>query len=318
MQAVIVAAGRGTRLQPITPYYSKAMVPILGVPMVERVMDRLAVAGVSEFILVVNPADEAIQTHFRRQSRLTARVCVACQPSPLGMANALSHAAPLIRDNFALSACDILVPDQDIGHLLALWRETPNLNGLLTVMPVERERLSGGGAVELDGFWVTRIVEKSISDQMTCDIASVPLYCFTPRILNYLDVLSPSIRGEYELQDAIQMLIDQSGQVGSLKIKQCLALTSTADLLSIVRHHLAQNREQWPDLATSNTRDDSCLIPPYHIDRSAHIGTACTIGPFVAIERECYVGNGATIQNALLMPGAVVADGQIVTDQVVG
>ena len=89
MQGVTLAAGKGSRLQPITLTRSKAMVPILGKPVVERVMEDLAANGVDDFILVVSPDDRYITRYFRRESELNADVRFVYQPERLGMANAL-------------------------------------------------------------------------------------------------------------------------------------------------------------------------------------------------------------------------------------
>ncbi len=74
MQGVILAAGKGSRLHPITVGRSKAMVPILGKPIVERVMEMLAENGIDDFILVVSPGDRDIVRYFNRESKLDAEV----------------------------------------------------------------------------------------------------------------------------------------------------------------------------------------------------------------------------------------------------
>jgi len=93
MQAVILAAGKGSRLHPITTNRSKAMLPILGKPIVERVMEHLANNGIGDFILVVSPDDTQITRYFHRESQLDADVRFAYQPQRLGMADALRCAS---------------------------------------------------------------------------------------------------------------------------------------------------------------------------------------------------------------------------------
>ena len=109
MQGIILAAGRGTRLKPITLTRSKAMVPIVGKPIVERVMDDLVANGVDDLILVISPDDKEIVAHFAHNSEIGASVRFVHQAERLGMAHALQCAAPLIYDDFVLTACDNLV-----------------------------------------------------------------------------------------------------------------------------------------------------------------------------------------------------------------
>ena len=106
MQAVILAAGKGTRLEPLSLTRSKAMMPIVGKPIVERVMEDIAAQGVADFILIVSPEDREIVDYFQTKSRLDVRVRFVEQPERRGMAHALGYAAPLVRENFILSACD--------------------------------------------------------------------------------------------------------------------------------------------------------------------------------------------------------------------
>src|SRR5512136_2242620 len=98
MQGVILAAGKGSRLQHITLRRSKAMLPILGKPIVERVMLDQAANGIEDFILVVSPDDRDITHYFRVESTIQAEVRFVYQPQRLGMANALTCAAPLIKE----------------------------------------------------------------------------------------------------------------------------------------------------------------------------------------------------------------------------
>jgi NDP-sugar pyrophosphorylase family protein len=316
MQGVILAAGHGSRLQPITLTRSKAMVPILGKPIVERVMEQLLRNGVDDLILVVSPRDRYITRYFRRESRIEADVRFAYQAERLGMANALLVAAPLINDDFVLSACDNLISEQYVGQMLAAWGSNPRPNAILTLMPAEPERLGKVGIVAMDGPWVTRIVEKPSPEEAPSNISSLPLYCFTRRILDYLPQVPLSARGEYELQDAIQMLIEGEGRVRGLLVDERLTLTSPADLLAINRHYLLTGNDQ-PQLAPHTVGRNTRLITPLRIEGGTVIGENCTIGPNVYVERDCQIGDGVTICNAVILRESSVPDGVIVENQVV-
>jgi UDP-N-acetylglucosamine diphosphorylase / glucose-1-phosphate thymidylyltransferase / UDP-N-acetylgalactosamine diphosphorylase / glucosamine-1-phosphate N-acetyltransferase / galactosamine-1-phosphate N-acetyltransferase len=316
MQGVILAAGLGSRLQPITLTRSKAMVPILGKPMVERVMEDLLANGVNDFILVVSPDDRYIIRHFHRESEIEADVRFVYQPQRLGMADALRCAAPLITDDFILSACDNLISAEHVGQMMATWQTPPRPNAVLTLMPVEPERLGSVGIVEMDGPWVTRIVEKPPPKKAPSDISSLPLYCFSKRVLDYLPEVPLSPRGEYELQDAIQMLIERDGLVRGVTVHHRLTLTSPADLLAINRHYLVNGGDR-PQLSPSSVGPNTQLITPLRIESGTVIGANCAIGPNAYIERDCIIGHGVTIKNAVVLRESTVPDGASVEDQVV-
>ncbi len=316
MQGVILAAGKGSRLQPITLKRSKAMVPILGKPIVERVMEDLAANGVDDFLLVISPDDRHITRYFRRESEIEADVRFVYQPERLGMADALRCAAPLITGDFILSACDNLISAEHVGRMMDLWQGSPRPDALLTLMPVKPEQVSNVGIVEMDGPWVTRIVEKPSPEEAPSDIGSLPLYCFSPRILDYLREVPLSPRGEYELQNAIQMLIQHDGRVRGVTVERRLTLTSPADLLAINQHYLLDGQDR-PQLAPYSVGPNTQLITPLRIESGTIIGANSIIGPNVYIERDCHIGDHVTIRNAVLLRESEVPDKTTVVDQVV-
>lgn len=316
MQGVVLAAGHGSRLQPITLTRSKAMVPILGKPIVERVMEHLLANGIDDFVLVVSPDDRYISRYFRHESGIKADVRFVYQPQRLGMADALQQAAPLITDDFILSACDNLISPAYVGQMLETWRAEPQPNAVLALLPVEPQRRGSVGIVEVDGPWVTRIIEKPRPEEAPSDISSLPLYCLSRRILDYLDRVRPSPRGEYELQDAIQMLIENEGHVRGLMAPHRLTLTSPADLLALNRHYLLNGNDQ-PQLAPYTVGPNTRLVTPLRIEAGTVIGEGCTIGPNVYIERNCHIADGVTLRDAVVLRESTIVEGAVVQNQVV-
>lgn len=316
MQGVILAAGKGSRLHPITVSRSKAMLPILGQPIVARVMEDLWTNGVGDFILVVSPEDREVVRYFQREAALDADVRFVYQTERLGMADALRQAAPLIDDDFILSACDNLVSAEHVRRMAAAWRSEPRSNAVLTLMPVEPDRLGSVGIVERDGPWVTRIVEKPKPENAPSDISSLPLYLFSQRILDYLPEVELSPRGEYELQDAIQMLIERDGRVTGVMTESRLTLTNAADLLAINRHYLTHGDGR-PQLAPSTVGPATRLITPLRIEAGTVIGARCVIGPNVYVERGCRIGDGVTLKNVVVLRDTVISDGARFEDEVV-
>jgi bifunctional UDP-N-acetylglucosamine pyrophosphorylase/glucosamine-1-phosphate N-acetyltransferase len=319
MQGVILAAGKGSRLHPITVNRSKAMLPILGRPIVARVMEDLWVHGVGDFVLVVSPEDREIIRYFQREADLDADVRFVYQRERLGMADALRQAVPLIEDDFALSACDNLVSAEHVRRMLVAWQSEPRPNAVLTLMPVEPDRLGSVGIVEREGPWVTRIVEKPEPENAPSDISSLPLYIFSRRILAYLPEVTLSRRGEYELQDAIQMLIERDGRVAGVMTDHRLTLTHATDLLAINRHYLTHGDGR-PQLAPSTVGPETRLITPLRIEAGTVIGAHCVIGPNVYVERGCHIGDGVTLENAVVLRDTVIADGarfknEVIADQ---
>jgi NDP-sugar pyrophosphorylase family protein len=278
-------------------------------------MEDLYANGVTDFVLVVSPDDRDIARYFQRESTLDADVRFVYQIERLGMADALRRAVPLLEGDFILSACDNLTSAENVGRMLAAWNAEPRPDAVLSLMPVSRDQVSSTGIVELDGEWVTRIVEKPAPDQAPSNVSSLPLYCFGRVMLELLPEVMLSSRGEYELQDAIQKLVERNGKVRGVFVERRLTVTGPADLLNINRLYLLSGDDR-PQLAPNTVGPNTRLITPLRIESGVVIGPDCTIGPNVYIERDCHIGTGSYIRDAVILRDAQVPDGSRVVDQV--
>jgi glucose-1-phosphate thymidylyltransferase len=315
LQAVILAAGRGKRLHPITATRTKAMVPILNKPIIERVMDSLITNGIQSFIVVASPDDNEIEDYFENQTQIEAEITIIHQLEPLGMGHALQQAVPYIKNDFVLSSCDNLVDSIEIEQMLTTWFEE-DPNAILTTLQVSPEEIVRMGIVELNGHQISRIVEKPSLKTAPSNIGSIPLYMFSHQIIGYLSEIKLSPRGEYELQDAIQMLIDNNGSVRAFPLTDRRDLTTLEDLLSINLHFLSKlpafSRTEYQQVGNNTS-----FISPVYLDQDVNIGSNCTIGPNVFLEHGSRIGNSAQLKNTIVLRGRDVSDGSVVRDQVI-
>ena len=318
MQGVILAAGKGKRLQPVTPARTKAMAPVAGKPIVARVLDLLVQTGVQDLILLVSPDDEEIVPYFEQHRPPGVKLTFVVQHERLGMAHALGLVAPYLQGDFIMSACDNLVPPEHLAAMVANHRHE-QASATLSLMEIDIAESASTGIVEWQDSaqkFIRRIVEKPQPAEAPSNVSSLPLYVFSPKILELLPAVKPSKRGEYELQDAIQLLIDRCGGVTGVLTPVRWQLTNVADLLELNRHYLTvesvdgQSDQHWVDNGVH-------LIPPVRIDADCVLESGCTIGPYVYLEAGCRVGAGAHIENAILLRNTVVATGSTISDTVV-
>lgn len=304
MQTVILAAGRGKRLHPVTANRTKAMAPIMGQPVIMRVMQPLMRQGLRDFIIVTSPEDDELPAYFNTLQISGLNVRLVIQPQPLGMGHALMQAAPWIHGDFILSSCDNLVPEPDLERLLALWRKETPLNAILTALPVAPQDLVRMGVLKLEGAWVTQIVEKPSLENAPSKIGSIPLYIFSAKLLEYLIQIQPSVRGEYELQDAIQEMITNEGRVRALLFDRRIDLTTPEDLLKINLQYLSKDRPHvnLAEQVESGTR----LIDPIYIQAGVRIGKDCQIGPNVFIESGSQIGDAVRLENCVVLRDRIV------------
>jgi bifunctional UDP-N-acetylglucosamine pyrophosphorylase/glucosamine-1-phosphate N-acetyltransferase len=313
--AVILAAGKGSRLHKLTKSRSKAMLPVAGKPMVERVMAPLISNGITDFIIVINPDDNHLINYFTNECRLDVKIDFVHQESALGTAHALHAAAPYLHQDFLLSACDNLVPAAHIREIINKWITNQPLNGVLSLMVVDKDKLSNSAMVQIADNYVTQIIEKPPRDVLASNISSIPLYCFSPQILNYLHDVPLSVRGEFEIQDAIQMLIVNEGVVFGVFTNHRLTITYPKDLLYINKLYLNQykyQRNKIPESIGSNLN----VLPPIHIEDGSIVGKNCAIGPNVYIESGSMIEDHVTISDSVILRGARIVQGSSIQDQI--
>lgn len=313
MQAVILAAGMGTRLRPVTASRSKAMVPVLGRPLVERALLPFVENGVRDFVFVISPDDAEITRHFTELTSLDIAAQFVTQEERLGMAHALGIAAPFLSGRFAVSACDSLV---DGSHVRALLAEGDGPDAVLSLLDVEPELVSRSAAVSLDGHSVRRIVEKPTPEEAPSFTVSLPHYIFSPRLLDLLPRLEASPRGEYEIPDAIQELIDGGRRVVGVHAEERLQVSTPEDLLGLTRRLLSAESEP-KHVEPVGVGRGAKLVEPLRVEQGVVIGVGCEVGPEVFLESGCRIGNGAVVRRSMVLRGGRVADGETVEDRVV-
>jgi UDP-N-acetylglucosamine diphosphorylase / glucose-1-phosphate thymidylyltransferase / UDP-N-acetylgalactosamine diphosphorylase / glucosamine-1-phosphate N-acetyltransferase / galactosamine-1-phosphate N-acetyltransferase len=320
MLAVVLAAGRGTRLRHLTEDRSKAMLPIAGKPMVERVLEMLSRGGVERFIVVAHPDDDPLVEHLSRPP-WAGRVRLAYQEQRLGMAHAVECAAPLVQEEdapaFILASCDNLYPEGHVAALIARQRED-ELDAVLTLLWVRPEQASATAVVVLQDGWVTDIIEKPRPEEIPSDgeraeaLTAPALYVLSNRVLDYLPRVRYSPRGEREFPEALRLLIEDGGRASGLLVQERLTLTQPTDLLAINAHFLRHD----PACAAveADLPSDVCILPPVRIEAGVELGAGCRIGPEVYLEAGCRIGAEAVLRRAVVLRGATVKAGMVVEE----
>jgi NDP-sugar pyrophosphorylase family protein len=315
MQAVILAAGGGKRLGPVSLKVSKAMAPVVGKPMVERVMENLRSVGIDDFILVVSREDDRIINHFANESMLRANVRFAYQEKRLGTADALRAAADHIKSDFILASCDNLFEPLKLQRLIKFHRSQGN-NATLSLKKVGLEEIDKHAVVEMKNAKVVRIIEKPSPEEAPTNVSSQSLYAFKPLILDYLPEVGLSPRGEYEITDAIGMLIERNDNVRGVYVSSRFHLTTALDLIEINKHYLVQNHEK-AKMGEFEMGGGVELIQPVAIGRGTVIKDRCRIGPYVYIDRDCYISSDVKIRDSVMINNSFLGEGSVAINRVV-
>ncbi len=321
-KAVILAAGEGSRMRPLTYTRPKVMLPIANRPIIEHLISELQAAGIRECLLVVGYHAEQVREYFGDGSAWGLKIRYATQMKQLGTADALRSVQGFLDSNFLLANGDVIVNQSVVRQLIELS------GNALSV--VELPDVSGLGVVELKDDRIVRLHEKSAAPPT--HLANAGLYLFTPDIFPAIAKTPKSPRGEYEITDSIQILIDSGVPVASHRIESWLDLSYPWDLLSANEKLLAKLNSNCQGEVEANVilkgpvsigkgsliRSGAYIVGPVIIGKNCDIGPHCFIRPSTAIGDYCHVGAGVEIKNTILMAHSSVPHLSYVGDSVIG
>jgi len=229
MKAVILAAGKGTRMGELTDETPKPMLPVEGRPILEHIISGLREVGVSEFCVITGWKAEVIEDYFGDGTDLQVSIKYVRQLIQDGTGKAPELAKEFVGgSSFLLTYGDILVKADTYQQMLDRWAEG-EFSGLVTV--TGSEDVTKGGLFFFDQeFRLKHLVEKPSEDQLA-DLRATGLlklgepvwynagiYCFNPVIFEYTAQLSKSPRGEYELTDALEAMLSEEHILAGLAI----------------------------------------------------------------------------------------------------
>jgi glucose-1-phosphate thymidylyltransferase len=226
MQAIVPAAGEGTRLRPLTAERPKGLVEVAGRPILTHVFESLRAAGVDDIVVVVGYRGDDVVDCYGDAFRGTP-LTYAWQAEQLGLGHAVSTAAAHVSGDVVVWNGDN-VGDVDLSGLLDRHRTTDAAATLL-VDEVSRERASEGAVCVVDDGDVVGLVEKPDAPPSTLIPRGV--FVFSARLFDALDRIDPSARGEYELTDAVDLLVAEGAHVETVGLDGWLVnVNTTADI----------------------------------------------------------------------------------------
>jgi glucose-1-phosphate thymidylyltransferase len=315
LKGLILSGGAGTRLRPITHTSAKQLVPVANKPVLFYGIEALVAAGITDIVIVIAPeTGEEIRAAAGDGSAFGAQVTYVVQDAPSGLAHAVLTAEEALQGGpFAMYLGDNLLRDGVTELVDAFRAGDHDAIILLTEVPDPWHY----GVAELDGDRIVRLVEKP--KDPPSNMALVGVYLFGPAIFDAARAIEPSGRGELEITDAIQHLIDSGSRVESRTVSGWWKDTGQlADMLEANRLVLEDiERSIEGDLVDSKAEGRVVVAAGAVVERSLIRGPAI-IGPDAVI-RDAYVGPYTSVANdvriersevehSILLAGAVVCD----------
>jgi glucose-1-phosphate thymidylyltransferase len=307
VKAVVLAAGEGRRLEPLTNRRPKPMLPIAGQPLLEHVLEALVDAGIDDVVFVVGYKRDRIQTHFEDGDEWGVDLSYVVQEKQLGTAHAIAQAEDAVDERFlVLNGDRIIEPACVTAVCEALEREGG------PVMTVTRSADPGAyGVVELDGERVVDIAEKP--HEARSELINAGVYGFDADVFDAIRETESTDEGERQVTDTLLRYVDDGG-VPAVRYR---------GLWEDVSHLWDVTRVTGNVLDRVGGTRDGVVEAGAHVADAAYVGDGTRVGTNATVRPRCSLGENVTVganavlSNAVVLQDAVVADGAVVRDAVV-
>jgi glucose-1-phosphate thymidylyltransferase len=314
LKGLILSGGRGRRLRPITHTSAKQLVPVANRPVLFYGIEAMAQAGIEEVGIIIAPETGGeIRAAAGDGSQFGVRITYILQDEPAGLAHAVLTAEPFLgEDPFVMYLGDNLLQG-GIGELVATFREH-GPDALILLTPVADPE--NYGVAELSDGRVVALSEKPPAPKT--DLALVGVYMFTARIHDAARAIEPSARGELEITDAIQHLVDSGARVEPHIVRGWWKDTGRLDDMLEANRLILDTISGRIEGELVDSRCDGRVVvePGAQLERCTVRGPAvigagarlvdCYVGPYTAIGAGCTIAN-AEVEHSILLEGCTVS-----------
>jgi len=330
LKAVILAAGEGLRLQPITSTRPKHLIKVGGKPILEHCLSAVKTSGINDVLIVVHYMEDAIRQFFGDGKKFGLKIDYAEQKAVLGTGNAISVIEPYVSDAFLLVYGDLLFSAEAVKKIVTLHKEE-NPAATMAVVPVENPE--NYGMVELENEkYVKRIIEKPNREKAPTNLANAGIYVFSMEIFEKIRETSASTRGEWEITDAISQLAKEKTVLAAKISKDdWIDIGRPWDLLEANRWTLTRKEHKVYGVVesgahligpvtvaeTARIRSGAYIEGPSFIDEESDIGPNCYIRPYTSIGKKVRIGNACEMKNSIIMDDTHIGHLAYVGDSII-
>lgn len=324
---MILAAGKGIRLSPLTDEIPKPMLPLGDTTILGNILNIFKSSGITKVSIIVGHKAEIIK-NFIKNSNIGLDISFIEQKERLGTGHALMIASKYISSDFICVYGDILFKEDFITSFLSKFK----MSGSFAMMAlIESDTPKFFGSVTVNGDEVTGIFEKS--DNPPSNLINTGIYCFKKESLNYINNTGISPRGEYELTDSIKMMMEEGKSVKWMPLDgKWLDIGRPWDLidanmffLESLKHHVSLDSKISSDSKIGNpvfidslsVIDSSEILPPCLLSKNINVGKNSKIGSSV-IRGDVKIGKNCVIENSVIMNGVTIGDGSVVSFSIIG
>lgn len=330
LKAIILSAGEGSRMRPLTLTKPKTMLPVAGKPIIQYNIESLRDNGITDILLIVRYKEEIVRNYFGDGSDFGVNISYKTQKDFLGTANAISYGEDFIDDSIIVLNGDIILDDEIIHEIIKKYNYlSPDTLMLLT----EVEDPSAFGVVEIENGNIKNIVEKPKREEAPSNLVNAGIYIFNKDIFDKIRETEISERGEYEITDSVSLQIeDNKTVIGHKNSKDWIDVGRPWELIEVNEELIGKLKTEIKGTVEAGAvihgevflDEGSVIKAGVYIEGNVYIGKNCDIGPNSYIRGNTYfgdnvhVGNAVEIKNSIIMENTNVSHLSYVGDSVIG
>lgn len=330
LKAIILSAGEGSRMRPLTLTKPKTMLPVAGKPIIQYNIESLRDNGITDILLIVRYKEEIVRNYFGDGSDFGVNISYKTQKDFLGTANAISYGEDFIDDSIIVLNGDIILDDEIIHEIIKKYNYlSPDTLMLLT----EVEDPSAFGVVEIENGNIKNIVEKPKREEAPSNLVNAGIYIFNKDIFDKICETEISERGEYEITDSVSLQIeDNKTVIGHKTSKDWIDVGRPWELIEVNEELIGKLKTEIKGTVEAGAvihgevflDEGSVIKAGVYIEGNVYIGKNCDIGPNSYIRGNTYfgdnvhVGNAVEIKNSIIMENTNVSHLSYVGDSVIG
>jgi bifunctional UDP-N-acetylglucosamine pyrophosphorylase/glucosamine-1-phosphate N-acetyltransferase len=320
MKCVILAAGEGKRMHPLTFTRPKVMLPIVNRPILEWNLLNAVDAGIKDFVFVVGYRSEMVRDYFENGEKWKVKIDYVNQGEALGTAHAIGMVEKFVENNFIVLCGDTIFGKQDIKNI----SKKKNCIGLFKI-----ENAKNYGIVETKGEKVVKIYEKM--EEPFSNVINAGIYHFNKKIFDIIKKTKKSPRGEYEITDSINTTLKHIDIEGTFLeewrdvVYPWHLLDANEEILKKIDKKIEGTLEKNTTIKGNVTVGKNTVVMagsyiegPVVIGTNCKIGPNCHIRPFTSVGNECHIGNACEVKNSIIMNNSNVPHQNYIGDSIIG
>ena len=315
MKGIILHGGHGTRLRPLTHTGPKQLLPIANKPMSQYCVEAIRDCNITEIAIIIGGVgSEKVKEYYGDGKKFGVNITYIKQDEPRGIA----HAIKLCRDFINNEKFLVFLGDNIIQKTILELKENFDTSDFdATVLLCEVDNPSRFGIADIKNSKITKIMEKPKNPPT--NFAVTGIYFLSPKIFDIIDELKPSLRNEYEITDALQMLLEKNNNINYEIITDYWKDTGTPNDIINANAQILKNISKKNFIADESTsvETNSSIIMPSIIGKNCKIGKDVEIGPYASIGNNTVVSSNVVIKNSIIMSNCKIEGGLKINNSII-